>query len=219
MTASQSHPGPRAGAEFEELLSAMPRIAEAANGFVSEENQRAAFCALLRAFGLPEESRFRNEATEPGLSVVPPLDVNPPAEHGNEETAPGPSGGPSASGRRRNRKKPTLRAKDINLHPEGTQSLRDFAAQKAPAGSHEMHAVAVYYLQEVLGLDAIDVGHVLAAFNECGWRIPANPDNAVSKTASMKKWLDTSDRKAIRLTFAGRNLVQHDLPRSAKNSA
>jgi hypothetical protein len=35
----------------------------------------------------------------------------------------------------------------------------------------------------------------------------------------MKKWLDTSDRKAIRLTFSGRNLVQHDLPRNAKNSA
>ena len=154
MTASQSHPGPRAGAKFEELLSVMPRIAEAVNGFESEENQHAALCALLRAFGLPEESPFRSKATEPGLSVVPPLDVNPPEEQNTEETAPAPSGGPSASGRRRNRKKPTLRAKDINLHPEGMQSVRDFAAQKAPANSHEMNAVAVCYLQEVLELDA-----------------------------------------------------------------
>lgn len=119
----------------------------------------------------------------------------------------------------RSRKKPSLRAKDINLHPEGKQSLRAFAAEKAPVGFNEMNAVAVYYLQETLALDAIEPGHVLTAFHECGWRVPADPDNALRKTASTKKWLDTSDMKAIRLTFTGRNLVQHDLPRNGTNSA
>jgi hypothetical protein len=219
MTASQFHPRSRTGAKYEQLLSDMPRIAEAVNAFESEENQRMALSALLCEFGLPEESAVQSKPTEPGLSMVPPLDPTPPAEQGGEDASPGSSGGPFASGRRRNRKKATLRAKDINLYPEGMQSVRDFAAQKAPAGSHEMHAVAVYYLQEVLGLNAIEVGHVLAVFNECGWRVPSDPENAVSKTACMKKWLDTSDRKAIRLTFSGRNLIQHDLPRNARNSA
>ena len=51
MTASQSSPEPHNGANFEELLAVMPRIAEVVNGFTSEGNQRTALSALLRAFG------------------------------------------------------------------------------------------------------------------------------------------------------------------------
>jgi hypothetical protein len=219
MTASQSNPEPHNGVKFEELLSAMPRIAEAVNVFVSEENQRTALSALLRALGHSDESPSHAESAEPSLSVVRSLDLGQSEEHGAEAAVPTRAVGGPAGGRRRNRKKPSLRALDIDLYPEGKPSLRDFAAQKTPSGHFEMNVAAVYYLQEVLGLEAVEAGHVLTAFNECGWRVPADPVNSLNKTASAKKWLDTSDMRAIRLTFSGRNLVQHDLPKSAKNSA
>ena len=219
MAAMQSNPEPRNGAKFEELLSVMPRIAEAVNGFMSEENQLAALSVLLRAFGLPEPPLSRTKPAEPSLSVVRSLDLNRPEEGGAEEAVPPASTSQPTNARRRNRKKPPLRAKDINLHPEDKQSLREFAAVKSPAGFNEMNAVAVYYLQVVLGLDVIEAGHVLAAYHECGWRVPADPENALMKTASARKWLDTSDMKAIRLTFVGRNVIEHDMPRNAKNSA
>ena len=207
---------PRPGDAFENLLTAMPRIVQAVNGFTSEENQRTALSALLCAYGIPGELPGSAKPAEPNLSVVPPLDALQPDEHATEETAPGT---PNGSARRRARKSSALRPKDIDFRPEGKQSLRDFATEKAPNGSHEMNAVAIAYLQEVLEFDAIEAGHVLAAFIECEWRIPANPENALAKTASMKKWIDTSDMKAIRLTHPGRNLVRYDLPRATKKSA
>jgi hypothetical protein len=218
MTASQSNPEPHKGAKFEELLSAMPRIAEAVNVFKSEDNQRTALSALLRTLGHSDQRPSHTEPAEPSLSVVRSLDLGQPDEPG-AEAAPSTAGTGSAGARRRNRKKSSLRALDIDLHPEGKISVRDFAAQKSPSGHFEMNVAAVYYLQEILGLSAIETGHVLAVFNECGWRVPSDPVNSLNKTASAKKWLDTSDTKAIRLTFSGRNHVQLDLPRSAQNSA
>jgi hypothetical protein len=211
---------PLAREAFENLLSEMPRIAEAVNLFTSQENQRTALDALLSPFRLPQEPPARAEAARPGLSVVQPAD----AAHDNGALADEPTPAatsPSGSGRRRGRKKPAApRAKDINFRPEGKQSLRDFAAEKTPASFAEMNLVVVYYLEEVLAIPAIEAGHVLAAYTECGWRVPTDPVNALIVTASRKKWLDTSDMKAIHLTFQGRNTVQHDMPRpKAQKSA
>lgn len=213
-----------AGTAFELLLSAMPRIAEAVNQFTSEENQRVALAALLRARGLPDEPTVREATAEPGLSVVPPLADGDPGEHDKDETEPDAPVKASAAVRRRPRKpaakKSWTRAKDINFRPEGKQSLRDFAAEKVPTTNFEKNAVAVYYLQEILAVDAIEVSHVLAAYTECGWRSPTDPENSLTVTASRKSWLDTSDLKAIVVTHSGRNTVQFDLPRtSAKKSA
>lgn len=213
-----------AGTAFEQLLSVMPRIAEVVNQFTSEENQRVALGVLLRARGLSDEPPAREAAAEPGLSVVPPLADGDTTEHDKGETVPDASVKASATGRRRPRKaaakKSWSRAKDINFRPEGKQSWRDFVAEKVPVTNFERNLAAVYYLQEILGLDAIDVSHVLAAFAECEWRSPTDPENSLTVTASRKGWLDTSDLKAITVTYRGRNTVQFDLPKvSVKKSA
>lgn len=117
-------------------------------------------------------------------------------------------------------KKSWSRTKDINFRPEGRPSLRDFAAQKSPASNNERNVIAVYYLAEVLGIAAIEVGDVLAAYGERGWRPAKAPDNSLMVTACRTGWLETSDMKAIRITHQGRTAVQYDLPRSsAKKSA
>ena len=200
--------------EFEELLSRMPRIAEAVNKFTSEDNQRTALDALLSPFRLSQEPATHAEAAGPALSVVQPLDDGHDKAHHAEGSAPG-AIAPSGTARRRTRnKKALLRAKDINFRPEGKTSLQQFAADKAPADMNEKNVVAVYYLEEILSIPGIEPGHVLAAFIECGWPLPADPENSLRKTASVKKWLNTGDSKAIHLTFPGRNTVEHDMPRA-----
>ena len=93
-------------------------------------------------------------------------------------------------------------------------------ATKEPANFNERNLALVYYFEVCLGITSIEVDHVLAAYDECGWKPPAQPDNSLAVTASKKNWLDTSDLKAIRLTHSGRNAVEYDMPFSkAKKSA
>ena len=100
--------------------------------------------------------------------------------------------------RRLNAKKTYPRVKDIDFRPEGKVSLRDFWAQKEPSeNNHEKNLVIVYYLKEFLEVSAIEVGHVLAGYDDVGVKSPAIPDNSLMVTASQKRWLDTSDMKAI----------------------
>jgi hypothetical protein len=143
--------------------------------------------------------------------------------HGREAVTVAPMT-PAGNVRRRTRKSTTKKswsqAKDIDFRPEGKPNMRDFATGKAPANNYERNLVAVYYLEEILAISAIEVGHVLAAFAECEWRPASDPENSLMVTASRKGWLETSDMKAIRLTHRGRSTVQYDLPRiSAEKSA
>lgn len=213
-----------AGTTFDRLLSVMPQMAEAVNEFASEANQLLALRALMRALGLPDEPA-PEDAAEPTLAVVPPLASDPAEDHDQGQAGPGASGAEQPTAARRRARKSAARkfwprVKDINFRPEGKPSLREFAEEKKPDTLHEKNAVLVYYLEEILGIAAIGVGHVLAAYAECGWRSPAMPDNYLMVTACRKNWLDTSDMKAIKITYQGRNMVQFDLPRSkAKKSA
>ena len=195
---------------FTELLDAMPRIAEAANAFKSEENQRSVLAVLLRALGLPDQPSI---AVGAGLSVVPPL-ADHQADSGGE--AGHAQDGQAGAARRRSRKsagkKSWARVHDINFRPAGKEALGDFAASKAPVSFYEKNLVIVYYLEDILEIAPISVGHVLAGYQECGWKSPSDPENSITKTASRKGWLDTSDRTAIRLVHGGRNTVEHDKP-------
>src|SRR6266567_4620435 len=164
---------PRDGESFSRLLEAMPRIAEAVNGFTSEESQRIALQALVRAIGLPD----------PAAGESPPIVPAPVDDHAENHDAGSTAqvvNGQPAPHRRRTRKpaakKSWARVKDINFRPAGKASLREFATEKEPANFHEKNVVAVYYLEEFLAVTSITVGHVLAAYEECGWKSPSIPD-------------------------------------------
>lgn len=204
---------------YDRLLSEMPRIADAANQFMSEENQRAAFDALVRAIGMHVPPRASDE---PNLSVVPPLPEDASAASVRED-----SGQEQAAAKQRRARKPAAkkswsRVKDINFRPAGKTSLRDYAIAKCPASNNERNLVAVHYLETVLEISSIEVGHVLAAYSECGWKVPANPDNpdnSLMVTASQKDWLDTSSMKAIRTRLKGQNHIEFDMPAKKATSA
>jgi len=213
---------------FDRLIEAMPAITDAVNAFTLEDNQRTALEALLAAAGVPTAPPGLPEVRTP-LAVVPPLPSTDPAErdeHDLPEEAPvaaastsndaGGQAGKAKRPRKAAAKKVYSRVKDLNFRPDGKTPLRDFWAEKAPTNNHERNLVIVRYLEDVLEIEKIEVGHVLAGYDEVGVRSPAIPDNSLMVTASQKGWLDTSDMKAIRTTHGGRNAIQYDMPKQTK---
>ncbi|HET7388183.1 MAG TPA: hypothetical protein VFJ19_16130 [Nocardioidaceae bacterium] len=203
---------------FDRLTEAMPKIAEAVNAFTLQDNQRVALQVLLAAAGVPAGPPAAPETPAP-LTMVPPLLSSDASTEEEPDGAPQvaadePDAGAAKPKRVRKPvvKKTYPRVKDINFRPEGKASLRDFWAQKEPSNNHEKNLVIVYYLEEFLEVAAIEVGHVLAGYDEVGKKSPAIPDNSLMVTASQKRWLDTSDMKAVRTTHGGRNTIQYDMP-------
>lgn len=108
--------------------------------------------------------------------------------------------------------------KDLNLRPNGKKDFPSFVAEKQPTDNYEKCTVAVYYLNQELGLESVSVDHVFTCYKAVGWRLPASLQNALALTSHRKGWLDTSDFKNIKLTTHGENFVEHDLPHKGANA-
>ena len=190
---------------FESLLKRMADIAPAVNAFTSEAVQKEAFTALLGALG--------GDRSYIGSATVG--DAAPEVGRSNA------GNGAAPRARLKRQRAPRSRSdvrviKDLNLRPDGKPSFSDFATQKAPKTNEEKYAVAVYYLEQILGLSAVTDAHVSTVFRLTdGWREPKDVAAGLRKTAERKATIDTSDLDAIKTTPHGRNLVQHDLPREA----
>jgi len=208
---------PDHGDTFDRLLSAMPRIAEAVNAFASEENQRAALEALVRALGVPPVMQAVS-AQAPAPAPKPYHDVNGSAEmtsgadEASAEEGSGPDATAKASGQRRRVVRKAEPVRDLDFRPEGIRAFKDLVEEKKPASIDQKNVLAVFWLEQIAGIEGIGVGHVMAAYRDRNWREPADPINALQATASRQSWIDTKNMKAIVTTAGGRNLVKHDMP-------
>ncbi|MGP3922287.1 hypothetical protein [Streptomyces sp. 8N616] len=209
--------------EFDKLLDSMPRIAEAINAFTSEEVQRQAFEALVGSLNIPSASIIgssQGSATANGNgSAVAAIPGETLAENiqGTEDDEP--TGEPNVAERKRRKVKPKRNwtaVKDIGFRPEGKTSFKDFIEAKQPTTIDQKGLLAVYYFEQILELEEIGVGHVMAAYKEAVWRNPSNPENALQATSSRHHWLDTSNMRVIKTTQRGRDFVDHDMPAKKK---
>ncbi len=110
----------------------------------------------------------------------------------------------------RSKKKSFSMVKDLNLKPNGKDSLNDFVANKNPTTMTGRITVAVYYLAQTIGVEQVSVDHIYTCFKWMGWKLPAQFVNMIHQ-AGAKGWLETSDRENIMLTTLGENLVEHEL--------
>jgi hypothetical protein len=191
---------------FNDLLDAMPRISEAVNSFSSEEVQRRAFDTLVGAFGLPAAP-----TPAPIRLLASPASEAEQADGESTEV----DAKQARSVARRSRRtvaKKVPAGRDLNFRPEGKESLRDFVDRTQPATIHERNLAAVYYLERVLEISDINAADVQLAYRSCSWREPSDPVAALRTTASRRKWLNTSNSRAITTTAHGRNTVEHDMP-------
>jgi len=105
--------------------------------------------------------------------------------------------------------------KDLNLSPKGKQSGRAFADAKAPTNVKEKCVVAIYYLRDVVNLPAITADHVFTFFKNANWPTPTDLLNTMQQ-AGTAGWLDTANAQDLKITPIGENLIEHKLPKSAK---
>lgn len=230
--------------DLEQLLTRMPAIAKAVNAFSSDAVQQQAFQALVGSFPEVEAGGLAGGEGDSARSVparaqAPAATVSPATRAGRGRPAAakaparatatakrsGQPGRPAraqsaqgtagvAPGRGRGARTPS-RVAELNLRPSGKQSFKAFAKEKAPGSSDEKNALAVYYLRNVVGIDAVTVDHVFTCYGEADdWQLPSDLRNRISVTASRKGWIDTRDMSHLALTPSGTRLVEHELPRA-----
>jgi hypothetical protein len=189
--------------DFAELLEEMPRIAKVVNAFSDEQVQKQAFDALLGAFyGGGTDGATTNRETKSA-------EVNTSQKRqGRKPKAESPD---AVKRQRRSGGSPTA-VRDLDLVPKGKTSLKDFVAEKQPKTQHDQNVLSVYYLAEVLGVEPVTLNHVFTCYKDMRWREPANLANSLALTTNRKRFLDTANLDDIKLTPAGRNHVQYDLP-------
>ncbi|MBS0535429.1 MAG: hypothetical protein JSR72_15330 [Proteobacteria bacterium] len=198
---------------FDLLLKRMSEIAGAVNAFSSEAVQEQAFAALVQAFN-SELGSVDASLTRKRESQTPPT-VQHGGSAGQEDT-------PEARTKRGKRREGNPAAKieiikDLDLRPKGKISFVEFIGQKRPKTNEDKYVVAVYYLEQILGVTAVTESHVATVFRLTqDWREPENLPAGLRMAASRKATIDTSDRNAIKTTPHGRNFVEHDLPASTE---
>lgn len=207
-------------AELDSLLARMPKIAAAVNEFKTEAIQQSVFDALLAAYGFKvAQATLASAVQEPAPSERPEVSETAKTTDQSDklkvsaQTKPKRSSGPgAATGYRFD---PSL-----NLRPEGKPSFSDFVAERLPTTNEEKVAIAVYYLEHVLGVPAVTSHLVGSVFRMAdGWRESKNIKSLLRNTSFRKGTISTADMDDIHTTAHGRNFVEHDLPASAKAKA
>jgi len=199
--------------KLDDLLQAMPGIAEVVNKFKSEEVQKLAFQHLMDSLGLEEQA----DDDQTGASRAKRRAA---MRKGKAPKKPSPDDGKTAPTRKARRKggaSPSL-VKDLNLWPSKKTSLADFVAEKSPKSNQQLHIVIVYYLQRILGIKGISPDHVYTCLKGLGKRTPNDLWTTLRVTANKTNGLDTGNREDIKVTVNGENIVEHDLPPKRKNS-
>lgn len=179
-----------------------------------QEGLRTLGNAVARTFTQPAATRYL-PTKQTTVEEVPQVAESQCEEEDSDEVAVRSPASPRARERSSGRPKkfPIMNlVKDLDLHPKGHKSYREFHAEKMPKSQPAQIAVALYYLQRVLERNGITAEHVYTCFDAVGFKSPNDLPNAIRQCASRKGWVDASDSKSLTLTQPGINYVVHDLP-------
>lgn len=100
---------------------------------------------------------------------------------------------------------------NLNFRPAGKQAFKEFLDEKNSASDLETVLVAVYYMQQLMGLTKIGAAHVMTAFKEAGIAIPVDLRQTIRNVKKSKMWLNFTDIEDIRTTTQGDNFVEHEM--------
>ena len=96
-------------------------------------------------------------------------------------------------------------------------SLSDFYKEKSPSSNQEKITVFAFYLNKKLNVPDVLPGHAISCYNEVHEKKPLNILALFKDTRRLKGWLETGEApNSVRVSIAGENLVEHDLPRLKK---
>ena len=102
--------------------------------------------------------------------------------------------------------------KQLNLRPNGKESLRDFSAKYEMDSTPKQITVIVYYLKNILEINAVNGDHIYTGLDELGVRVPNSLKQIIINTKGRQYgWLDYESMNDISLSMQGRNAIKHDL--------
>lgn len=202
---------------FERLLDNSSEITEFVNSFTSEKVQSKAFAAVAWSLGLSEGGVQASSPVQP-LHVVPPAPDAGQESHDDDAISEA-EGAPARKKRNRSSTKKTFTVvRGLNFAPAGQPSLEQFDAEKRPRTNDEKFLVACYYLSEMLGIEDVEIGHLLAVFQAAEWSPPAHPDSALRGCASRTGWIDTANTKSVKVVWKGENYLKTKMPAQPKKT-
>lgn len=190
--------------QYDRMIAAMPAIAEAVNSFQSKSAQDLVLRTLLESLGAkpPRHAAADDDA-----------DAATPAEEGSDES-PAPRRTRKTSGRRSGSNDPSM-DDDLNIHPAGVESLKEFFARSGQKNQNEAILAIVYWLQEIAKVETVGFDQIFTAFRLLGEKVPGSFGGKVSQTGS-KGWLKDSKSTSVTLSVAGTNHVEHEMLKRAK---
>jgi hypothetical protein len=108
--------------------------------------------------------------------------------------------------------------KDLDLNPNNKQSFDDFIKEKEPKSNEDKYPAVTYYLSEILEVGKVTIDHIGTVFRLTkSWKEPTDLAAGLRVASSRKGTIDTSSYDDIKVTPAGRNFVEHDLPATKKS--
>jgi hypothetical protein len=102
---------------------------------------------------------------------------------------------------------------DFDFMPSGKESLKEFFCKYKTESNMEANLIFLYYLQEVLETKEISSEHIYSCYRHLGLKIPSFPQT-LRDTKSRKGWIETSISNDLKVTRAGINYLEHDMPRN-----
>ncbi|UJH67718.1 hypothetical protein [Allomuricauda sp. SCSIO 65647] len=104
--------------------------------------------------------------------------------------------------------------RNLNLRPEGEQSLKEFSESFEINSAPERILVIVYYLKEILQMDNVNTNHIYTAFDKLNVRVPKSLYQLISDTKNKNGWLEFDSMDDIAMSIQGRNAIKYDLPKT-----
>lgn len=96
---------------------------------------------------------------------------------------------------------------ELNLKPEGKDSLKNFVSKYKTSSGAEYNLVFVYYLQNILGEKNIGPNHIYTCYKDLNVKFPSNIRQSLIDTKSKKGWIDTSNMNDIKVSTVGENAI------------
>lgn len=118
---------------------------------------------------------------------------------------------PRGSGPKTDRNAGIALVHDLNFRPDGHLTLREFFAEKASGNDMEDILVVVYYMQHIMGVSKIGLGHIRTALVDVSRSIPLDLRQTIRNMRGKKAWVKYTDLDDITTATAGDNRVLHDM--------
>jgi len=108
---------------------------------------------------------------------------------------------------------------DLNLSPQGKESLKDFYSKYDAKSNFEKNLLFCYYLLKHVEASALNWNHFYTCYKAVAERVPGNLYQSLTDTKNRKGWIDTQNTEDIKLTIAGENYVEHEMPKKQTEHA